>query len=42
MSKKKIFDAKEADAFFHRYEKGQNLEPTKILADWLEPFKKNN
>ena len=40
MSKKKIFDVKEADAFFNRYEKGQNLEPTKILADWLEPFKK--
>ena len=28
--------------FFYRYEKGQNLEPTKILADWLEPLKKNN
>jgi len=37
---KKIFDKQEADAFFHRYEKGQDLEPTKILADWLEPFKK--
>lgn len=39
MSKKKLFDTKEADNFFHRYEKGQNLEPTKTLLDYLKPFK---
>tara|TARA_A100001035_G_C27754014_1_gene487985 strand:+ start:306 stop:947 length:642 start_codon:yes stop_codon:yes gene_type:complete len=41
MSNKKIFNDGEADAFFDRYKKGQDLKPLKFLRDWLVPFKKN-
>ena len=40
MSKKTKFDKNEADAFFLRYKKGQDLDPLNLLVEWLTPFEK--